>query len=215
MSMRTAGAWALGIGALLALFVAFTHPTGHEGGGHHAMELLSGAVHAVAIFGQILLTFGALAMARTVWTADSLGAWFGFTLFAAGTVAGLSAAMMSGFITPQYLTAPAGTSAATLDILREMARLSMRINQAFGFAHQFFVAGAVLVWALSWPRGGVGGMALQLGGIIAGLGSLGVLAWLLHNGSRLDPHIFGVITIAQALWFLGAAAWMATDRGDA
>ena len=212
MTIRRAGAIALGLGAVLAFAVAFTHPTRHDGGSPHGLVLLAGAVHGIAILGQVLLTFGALAMTRTVWRTESAGAWFAFVLFCAGTAAALSAAIMSGFISPQYLTAPAGTSTAMLDILREIARLSMRLNQAFGFTHQFFVAGAVLVWALSWPRGGAGAAALQLGGIVAGLGSLAVLFWLLHGGMRLGPHVFAVITIAQGLWTLGAAAWMAVQR---
>jgi hypothetical protein len=212
MTMRFAGAAALGVGVLLAFGVAATHPTGHEGGDPHALALLSGAVHAIAVFGQALLSFGALAMTRTVWREDHAGAWFAFILFAFGSVAAISAAMMSGFITPLYTTAPAGASAALLDVLHELARLSMRINQAFGFTHQFFVAGAVLVWSLCWPRGGAGAAALQIGGIVAGLGSLALLSWLLYGGHRLNPHMFAVVTIAQALWLLGAAAALATRR---
>jgi hypothetical protein len=195
MTDGRSGGLALILGTAALIVVMALHPTGHQmasaGSAFAALALLNVLVHSLAILALPVLFFGALAWTRIAQTRLSTVA---LVLYGFALVAGMGAALMSGFVAPDALRQLAhATTPQSQELWRALARYSGVLNQAFARVLAVGAAAAIVCWSASikgWLRwyGIVSGAAAIL---LAGSGML-----------RLDVHGFGAVMILQGIWFM-------------
>src|ERR1043165_2430384 len=197
-------AWIVGTAALIVVMAL--HPTGHQmasaGSAFAALALLNVLVHSLAILALPVLFFGALAWTRIAQTRLSTVA---LVLYGFALVAGMGAALMSGFVSPAALRQRArATTPQSQELWRALARYSGVLNQAFARVLVVGAAAAIVCWPASiqgWLRWyGIFSGAAAI--VLAGSGML-----------RLDVHSFGAVMILQGIWFVVVGRRMRMGRG--
>ena len=183
------GGIALIAGAAGALVTMILHPTGHDllAPGHVTpAAFLAAAVHALAIVSMPVSFLGALA------------------LYAFALAAGMMAAIVSGFVGPGLAREIIDAEPSAGQAWRIVFDYNHRLNQEFARTYVVASSAAIVLWSASILRS----RSLASGVAIYGLlvGPVIVLAVL--SGLRLDVHGFGLIVLAQAVWFVVAGAWL-------
>jgi hypothetical protein len=214
MRLETAGALALIAGTAAMVAVMALHPSGVPSG--HAAEVagtlrLGVVVHAVAIAVAPLLTFGAFVLTRSIGFAVAPAA-LAFFLYLFGALAVMLAATMSGLVAPRLIEAQLAATGADQSMVHALLRLEWYMNQAFATLHVALFSGAIVLWALAWPGRGILAAAIQVIGLIAGLG---VFAWLVSGTLTLDVHGMGAVVLAQGAWLVLAAFGLLTRKSEA
>jgi len=195
MTDGRSGGLALILGTAALVVVMALHPTGQQmataGSGFAALALLNVLVHSLAILALPVLFFGALAWTRIAQTRLSTVA---LVLYGFALVAGMGAALMSGFVAPDALRQLArATTPQSQELWRALARYSGVLNQAFARVLVVGAAAAIVCWSASikgWLRWyAIVSSAAAI--VLAGSGML-----------RLDVHGFGAVMILQGIWFV-------------
>lgn len=193
MSNERAGALTLMAATMAMIAVMALHPSGiHPGPGADATLHLNVIVHALAIATAPVLTFGFFAITRRIGF-DNTVASLAFFAYLFGALAVMMAAAMSGLVAPRLIQAGGN---------HDLLRLEWYLNQAFATIHVALFSAAILLYALCWPGKGALTAALQVTGVVIGIG---VLAWMFSGTLTLNVHGMGAVVLAQGVWILLAA----------
>jgi hypothetical protein len=199
------GAIALIAGAAGGLVTMILHPTGHDlfaPGQLAPAAFLAAAVHALAIASMPVSFLGALALSRRVESPLRL-AVAGLVVYAFALAAEMMAAIVSGFVGPGLVREIIDAEASAGQAWRIVFDYNQRLNQEFARTYAVASSAAIVLWSASILRSqslapGVAIYGLLVGPVIV----LGVLSGHL----RLNVHGFGLIVLAQAVWFVVAGA---------
>lgn len=203
MKLERAGAMALIVGTVAMVGVMALHPSGVSGhAGEVAKTLRLGViVHAVAIATAPLLAFGFFALTRSIGFGNA-PATLAFFFYLFGAVAVMLAATMSGLVAPRLIEAQRAAAGADQAMIHALLRLEWYLNQSFATLHVAMFSGAIALWALSWPDKGILAAAIQIAGLVVGLG---IFAWLVSGALDLNVHGMGAVVLAQSAWIVLAA----------
>lgn len=199
MNEERMGGGALVVGALAFIVTMALHPTGHDlvaPGQFESMSRLAVGAHALALASLALSCFGTLVLTRRLAAPLGLGA---LVVYFFGALAGMTAAVQSGFVAPELVGELLGAEPPAREFWDRLLEYSHVLNQAFA---RVFVVGASAAIAM-WSAAILGRPGFARWIVIYGLcvGPLTILA-LLSRHVRLDVHGFGLIVLAQAVWFL-------------
>jgi hypothetical protein len=199
------GGIALIAGAAGGLVTMILHPTGHDlfAPGHLApAAFLAAAVHALAIASMPVSFLGALALTRRVESPLRL-AVAALVVYGFALAAGMMAAVVSGFVGPGLVSEIIDAEASAGQAWRIALDYNHRLNQEFARTYAVASSAAIVLWSASILRS----RSLAPGVAIYGLlvGPAIVLA-VLSGHLRLNVHGFGLIVLAQAVWFVVAGA---------
>ncbi|HEV8630871.1 MAG TPA: hypothetical protein VGV61_11180 [Thermoanaerobaculia bacterium] len=210
MNDNRLGGAALIVASLSSLLVMLHHPTGHDllsPGGQAAAVHRNVVVHGMALAAVPLMLLGTLALTQRLRAPNRL-AVMAFVTYAFASAAVTCAAVMSGLVAPRAVGAILESGEGPNGAWHMMLRYTAWLNR--GFAQVFVVASAVaiLLWALAILRGR--GLALWAGwlGIVVCLLVLAVA----FSGHMWDSiHVFGLVVLAEAVWFVavGVLLWAA------
>lgn len=201
-------------GSLGAVVTMLFHPTGHDLLAQpdeiaRRNELLTVAVHSLALMSFPLLVFGFSGFSRRIgWERPLVSA--AFIAYAVACVGGMCAAVINGLVAPtitrQILTADEAAQQFWRIVLTNNGLLN------HGFTKVFVVASscAVIFWSICLLKKARLAQLIGVIGIIIGL--IG-LAGLLSGHLRLDVHGFGLLIFGQSFWtiLLGVFLWQADD----
>ncbi len=198
MNRELASGTFLIVGAASGVLVMALHPTGHDvmssGPGGH-MAHVNAMVHSLALVATPMVFFGLLGLARRL-GAPVLGP---AALIAYGwaCVAVMSAAVVSGFITPSVMAHMSDPRGATLSA--DFVEYSALVNR--GFAKVYVAASCVGLTLFAAAILRTGRLPRTVGVVGAVLMPLVLLLFLVgHLG--LDIHGFGIIMFSQSGWLV-------------
>lgn len=187
-------------GALAYLAVMAFHPTGGE-----LMAADSGAAaahrnvaaHSLALLATPVLFLGLLGLTRRLGPSDLATA--GLVTFAFGSVAVLSAAVMSGFVATETIGWMAGAEGAERELFHAFLDYTGALNQAYTRVYVVGSSVAFLLWSAAILRTGRLTRSAGAAGVLVGTGALlAFFAGHLH----LDVHGFGLLVLAQSAWLV-------------
>ncbi len=192
-------------GCVAGLITMAFHPVAPHGGGLPSsnelatLARLDRVVHGLALAGVAMTFLGALALTRRLAAGNRL-ALAALVLYGFAAVAIMSAAAMSGFVGADILSRMVEGD-PKLESRRMLLDYTFRLNQAFASIYTVGACAAIFLWSLTVVRGRQ--LATELGwyGLVVGL--LIVLA-LFSGHLSLGVHGFGLVALAQSLWFIVA-----------
>jgi hypothetical protein len=205
------GGLALIIGTVSGFITMVFHPTGHD---LLAPERFTRAAyivvatHSLALLGLPVLFLGALAIYRRVDGPNRLGLT-ALVIFGFGLVAGMAAAVFSGFVGPALAAGILKGEVADYDNGRLLFYLNGQLNRAFAQVFVFASALAISLWSLA---GLVGRRLPATIGIFGLLTGVGILVFLASGYLRLDIHGFGAVMLINGIWNIstGSLLWKTT-----
>jgi len=202
------GGLALIIGTVSGLITMAFHPTSHDllaPERFPTAEYRVIAAHSLALIGLPFLFLGAIAIYRRVDGANRLGLT-ALVVFGFGLVAGMAAAVFSGFVGPALAAEILQAEPAEYDNWRLLFHLNGQLNQAF--ARVFVAASAIAIslWSLAALISRRLPAAPGVYGLLAGMG---ILLFLLSGYLRLDIHGFGTVMLLTGIWYIvmGIVLW--------
>ncbi|MDP9017257.1 MAG: hypothetical protein M3N19_02915 [Candidatus Eremiobacteraeota bacterium] len=192
--------------AVLTMVAVSHHPTVHAVRAQDAItglariSLMDGVVH-----GSLVVMMGALLFALTVYSGQrgfrNQFVLAALPIYATAIFAVTGAALIDGFLIPQFASRYVGEAAETLRAvvpLIHFCAIAIQVLTKFGFA---VMSVAVVLWStdLLFLRG-----APRLVGAI-GIASSLISALLIATSGYINPHSLGIIVAVQAIWYLGVA----------
>lgn len=197
ITREAVAAAALAAGSMLCLVVMLLHPSGHDliDGDRVQAVRRDRLVHGVAIGAIVMQTFGTLGITRRVARASLGLAEFAQIAQATAAVAGLLAAVASGFVAPGLLALRSDGPPP------ELWQLNWQANQAFAAIYVFATAAATTAWSLAGSGGRLPRWVCAFGATAAPLAA----TMLAIGHLRLGIHGFGSVLLGQAIWTIGAA----------
>ena len=188
MSNAKAGAIALIAGSIASIMLMLVHPL-HVGPELVGAVTLNGLMHGTALIATPVLVFGFFAMWRVL-SIDRAQIGIGFSFYAFGSVAIVSAATVDRLVAPYLVDAQQGMDAAAVAQIAPLGRLAHWLNQGFAHVYTGLVAVALMLWSAGWPARGAGGQALRAWGVIVGAD---VLYSQLFGGLVRNVHGMGAV----------------------
>ncbi|MBZ5722564.1 MAG: hypothetical protein LAO03_19675 [Acidobacteriia bacterium] len=196
------------------------HPSGRElfepGKFESAARTLI-AVHSLALCSLPVWFLGACGLSRRVGHPenpdDQLG-FAGLVLYGFAMAAMMVAVVMDGLVTPglaRHIVETTGTvDQATLG---QSWRIALRYNGILdeAFVRVFITASsaAIGLWSVAIVRSRVLARGLGVYGCV--LGAVTVIALISGQMDRY-PHIFGMVVVGQAIWFVAAGGLLCRER---
>jgi hypothetical protein len=195
---------ALIVASAATLLVMGLHPTGADvlaPGGTHALPVSVG-VHWLALASMPLLFVGSVGMSRRLSLADPL-VITALVIESFALVAVMNAAIMSGIVNTGIARAIMAAGPDASAGWRLLFNYTGQLNQ--GFAQVFVVGSSVAIglWSIAAIRSHTFARVIGIYGCI--LAPATILA-VLAGGLALDVHGFGLIVLAQAIWFCSVGA---------
>jgi hypothetical protein len=191
------------VGTIVTMAV---HPAGSDlfvPGRFAAAARLTLGAHALAIACLPLLFAGMLVFTRGV-AASSRLAVFALVVFGLAAIAAMAAGTMSGLVAPGVAREILDAAPPAADTWRALFDFTGDLNQAF--ARVFVMASVVAIgcWSVQIVRTGRVARGIGVYGLVAG--SL-IAAGLAVGHLRLNVHGFGMVVLAEAIWYgsVGAA----------
>jgi hypothetical protein len=207
MNDNRLGAVALILGAVSGIITLIFHPAG---GPHHVaptqIETLIAVVvgvHVLAIVGLPFSFLGALALSRGIDSPRRL-AVMALVIYGFSLVAIMSAATMSGLVTPGIIRRMVAHDAAS-DQWRALMHYTHNVNQGFAQIGTVGSSIAIVLWSISIVGRRLFPIAIGIYGILLGLA---ILIALFAGALNLELHGFRIITLSQAIWFILAAIFL-------
>ncbi|HEX4952897.1 MAG TPA: hypothetical protein VF017_05820 [Thermoanaerobaculia bacterium] len=201
MHRNAAAGWALILGSVGMLVTMTFHPTGGSAERIVQQATLIRLTHGLALASIPLVFAGFLGLSRRLAAAPVL-ADLGLVAYGFGSVAGMIAGTLNGFVAPAFvarIAADAEGSATFGTVLR----YSFHANAAFAVVSMVAWAAATLLFSLAIWR--TGALARWTGGLGILLGALGLVVVL---GGQLVPtvHGFGLFVLGSSAWTIGVGA---------
>jgi hypothetical protein len=203
MNDKRLGGIALILGALFGILVLTFHP----GGGHRvtpaqleALIAMSIGVHAVAIASLPISFLGTLALSRQFASPARL-TLIALVIYGFSLVATMSAATMSGLVTPGVLRHMV-THDAAAEQWHILLSYTHTINQAFAQIGAVGTCLAIILWSIAILQGRPLHLVIGAYGVLLGLAAIGAL---FSGALDLELHGFRIITLGESIWFILAA----------
>lgn len=188
-------ATALLVGTLAPLLILWMHPTGADISAGRLL-MVNHLVHGVAIAAQPVVFLGLLGL----WSAlRSDLATAALVFYGFGSIAILTAAVLSGFVAPEAASEPA------------LLHYTGALNQAFAKVSVTATSASIVLWGAALWQSGVRGLAriAALAGLLIGaVLALGVISGMIH----LDVHGILLVTVLQGLWLILVAAHLLQEK---
>jgi hypothetical protein len=211
VSGRPAGI-TLAAGSLLVVLFMAMHPTGHGHAGasllEHLMQDRNAIVHGVLIALMVPVLVGFVAFAARLGL-HRLWALTGLVLYGIGILAGMSAALVNGFIVPAVAAHFASHGDAGVELATPSLVLCHAVNTACAQVDVIGVSAAAVFWGCG---------LLRRQGLLRAVGALGIvcgavpLLALALGRLPMDLHGFGAFILMQTVWGLGVAAALIRRR---
>lgn len=197
--------------SLSVVLVMILHPTAHDitsAATPGQPAAVSSMVHGLAIAALSALFLGLLGV-RQVLGGSGL-ATAGVVAWGTGAVAGVSAAVMSGFVGGPVAVELAGATADTRVVTEALLFLTGAMNQGFAKVLVVGNAAGIALLGAAITRQNVLSRWIGIGGALVGAGVLVAF----YGGLRLGVQGFGAITFVESAWmsWLGFALWRLTAR---
>lgn len=196
-------------GALAYLAVMAFHPTGGElmaAGSAAAAAHRNVAAHSLALFATPALFLGLLGLTRRLGPSDLATA--GLVAFGFGSVAVLSAAVMSGFVATETIAWTAGAEGAERELYHAFLDYTGALNQAYTRVYVVGSSVAFLLWSAAILRTG---RLARAAGVVGALAGAGVLVAFLAGHLHLDVHGFGILVLVQSAWLVWVGVLLCRD----
>src|SRR3954469_20051517 len=210
MNDNRIGGIALILGALSGIVTLTFHPSG---GQHHVtlaqLETLIAVVvgvHALAIAGLPISFAGGLALTRRIDSPLRL-ALLGLIVYGFGLIAMMGAATMSGLVTPPVLRQMVAPGSG--GEWHTFMNYTHMLNQAFARIGALATSVAIFLWSLLLIR------RSPLARILGAYGLLSaacVIVTVIAGRLGLELHGFRIVTLLQAMWFIGAGVLLWRDN---
>jgi hypothetical protein len=202
------GALALIAGTAALIATMTLHPTGRDffvPGESEKAAFLTVLAHALALSAMPVLFLGALVLSRRLASSDGL-AISALVLYGFSLAAGMAAATLSGLVAPGIARQILETAGAEKELWRVLFAYNGRLNQGFAQVLTVASSAAVILWSAAIMRSQVLPKAAGIYGLI--IGSL-ILLGVVSGHLRLHVHGFGLVVLAQAVWFVlaGVLLW--------
>jgi hypothetical protein len=193
---RAAGV-ALIAGPLAGLVTMAFHPTGHALlADFSRVALMNRSVHALAIAGTIITTYGLLRLTRQ-FARDTL-ADAAFVSYAFGAVAVMFAAIASGFIGTDLAAQVLAGGPEARELYEPARDFGWALNQATTRVFVVTASIGIGLWSLAmWHEEGWG-RALAGTGLVIGI--VAVIATI--AGMPMNIHGFGAIVLGHGTWLV-------------
>lgn len=193
--------------ALAGVVVMAFHPTAHglmDPATAQRTALVNVAVHSLAIASAPLLFLAMLGVARYLGPSDLTAAGLVAVGFAA--VGTLGAATASGFVAPGVIRSIVAAEGSRMpDAFLLYTGLW---NQGFAKVHTVASGVGIVLWSAAILRTRRMPRPIAWYGVLAGAA---IAALVLAGVITLNVHGFGLVTIAQSIWFV-AVGWAMTRR---
>jgi hypothetical protein len=203
MNSNRSAALALALGSLGGLITMAFHPTGRDvlhNVNAGQSNLLSEAIHLLALLAQPVILAGTLGIAVRLRRRDLAAAGVAFYWLAA--VASILAAAASGFIAPATIADYAQSDPQKQAMLLNMFHYTGLLNATFARMYALFAGSAILLWSI----GMAGGLEFSLGLAVFGGVFGGLLVAVTASGQlHLDVHGFGAVVLLQTVWMVWTA----------
>jgi hypothetical protein len=200
--------------AVLASVFMALHPTSHA---HTPAEFAAdaasgmrgnGPVHGILVGLGLLLATGFLALA------DRLGPTrllvrLGSVALLVGTLCGVFAGLVNGFIVPMTAATYVGQTAAEGEALTAVLRLCRAANATLATVDVIGLSMAAILWAV--PLLTMRGAARILGCVGLGCGAIPLLL-LIAGRLPMTIHGFGFFVLLQSVWGIATGIWMLRGR---
>lgn len=195
------------LSAIIGLFVMAHHPTAHSvlsAGNPVAAARLNRLLHGIAIASMPLQFLGLMGLTRKL--GDSLLSRAALVTQAFGLVAGMGAAVASGFVATRLMleTIEAGPSAPSSPLLGYTGLW----NQGFAVIYVMGTAVSILLWSIDILRRG---RLPRATGVVGVLVSVAVLLWQALGGQHLGVLQFGLIVLGEAIWTVWVGVTLITS----
>lgn len=198
------------------------HPSGHDlfdpakfESAAHTMI----AVHSLGLCSLPVWFMGAFGLSRSVSSADGRGEQLGFAgmvLYGFAAAAMMVAVVFDGLITPGLARHIVDTMGkADQATVAQGWKIAFNFNGMIdmAFMRVFIVASsaAIILWSLAVVQSRALAHALATYGCLFGVAT--VIA-LVSGQMERSPHIFGMVLIGQAIWFVTAGVQLCRRRGS-
>ena len=204
----------IGLASVLSVAFMVFHPTVHA---HDTAELIAGvarkAVVNRVVHGSLIALVGALVCGFTCLSsrlgANSISARGGLVAYVMGAGTLIVAALVDGFIFPEFIARYEGRPTEELETLRPALALVWTVNQVCARAGVLAMSVAMILWSAN--------MARRPGGIRV-VGALGAIVGTLLVGAlmtgNLPMNIHGVLAfeLAYTVWALAVATLLIRQR---
>jgi hypothetical protein len=125
-------------------------------------------------------------------------------VYGAGVLLMTCAALVSGFVTGR-VAVTAGLDPDTA-VVAQLASFAMLLNQAFAPCGAVLMSLGIALWSVDlWRDTAPLTRSLAAFGVLAGLATM---VALFSGALRLDVHGMALVTLVQAVWTIGAGAWL-------
>lgn len=201
--------FALIVGTLCGVITMLFHPTGRDligqpGEVAHRYELITVAVHSLAIFGLPVVFFGFSGFSRRLGLENPLVS-AALIAYGFGAMAVTSAAVINGLVGPVLTGKINEADEPTQKLLHLVLMNNSLLNQAFTKVFVVAAGFALIAWSIHlWKKGRLMQITAITGFIIGILSLSGILSGHL----KLDVHGFGLFTFAQSIWTILVAVFM-------
>jgi hypothetical protein len=196
---------ALTAGSLGGILTMAIHPT--AAGSLTAEQVArlstaSAAAHSLAMVSVLVLFLGACGLARHTAARHRLS-FAAIVTFGFACVAIVIAAAVSGFIVPNIMKHMVRDLPANAHQWQIVIDGIFQFNQAFARIYSVATSLAIVLWSISALRN----KTLAQGTVIYGcIVSPLIILGIAIGHLRLDVHGMAIVTLAQAIWFIAAAA---------
>lgn len=194
MREETVGGWSMVAAAAMMLVTMAFHPGGadvaRDGGA------LSVAVHSLALFAIPLGLYGVLVLTRRLSPGPLAEMAFVFQCVAA--VAGILAAVASGFLSTQLIVRMQGLTGPDRMVAGSILHFTGSLNQACARVLVASSSIAIGLWSVQMLRAQRFSRVIALLGCVVAAGAIVALL----AGLPLDVHGFGAIVLAQSAWLV-------------
>jgi hypothetical protein len=171
------------------------------------------AIENAVVHGALIATFGLLVAAFSQLAVrlgeHSLIARAGLVAFGTGGLAFVAAALVSGFIVPDFIARYQDRPHEELEVAQHLLGMCRAVNQVCSRVGVTGVAVAILLWSM---------LLFRHRGATATVGALGCVAGaaltvgLLSGYLRMDVHGMLVVVLVQAAWGLSVSALLIRGR---
>lgn len=214
MQDQRLGGSALIAGAIGMIVTMTVHPSGADllvPGQLQRMTYWTAGAHALGIASMCLSFLGSLALAKHLSGPGRL-ALAGLVAYGLALAAGAIAASVSGFVAPSLMAEIASAADGDANLWRTLLDYNHRLNQAAARVLVVASSAAIVLWSAAIVRSG----RLPRGvGVFGWVMAPAVTLALLSGHLQLGIHGFGLVVLAQSIWFVlvGALLFRSTHSG--
>lgn len=200
---------ALIAGSVGVIITLSLHPSGHISPDQIdsvARRLV--VVHGLALACLPVLFLGAVGLSRRLAMPDRI-ATAALVLYGFAALAMMNAAVFDGLVSPDLLRQIIANSPPARDGWRMIMQFNGYVDQAFADVFVAAASAAVMLWSASIVRTRA---LARVSGYFGGILGLLALIELFSGQLQRSPHVFSLLIVCQALWFITVGGLLCTAK---